>query len=89
MREQVIALEHHADLLADGGQILCGLHVLSLEQDLSALDLLQGIDTAKQGRLAAAGGPQKDHDLALCDVKADVVEDVHLSVIGFCEMLYG
>ena len=44
-------------------------------QKFAAGDVLEPGDDAQQGRLAAAGGPDEDDELAVADVEVDAVDD--------------
>src|SRR5215208_3198009 len=53
VREEVEALEHHADVAAQAGELLALLgHLLAVDGDLALLDRLQAVDRAAQRRLA-------------------------------------
>ena len=54
VREQVEALEHHADLGAHLGQRLAAHHLLAVDAHLAALVVLEQVDAADQRRLARA-----------------------------------
>ena len=57
MREQFIALEYHADLLPQGGDIFAALtDIHSLQFYRATLNGLQCINASKQGTLTAAAG---------------------------------
>ena len=87
VREQVEALEHHADLLAHLVDVRLGVVDLGvLEPDLAARGLLETVDAAQQRRLARAGRAEDDDDLALVDVDVDALE--HLEVAeGLAQVL--
>ncbi len=89
MREQVEALEDHADLLALQRDVLllvldqllaaAGLAVadeVAVHEDAAALDLLEVVDAADEGRLAGARRADDDDGLLALDLEADVLEDV-------------
>ena len=79
MREQVEGLEDHADVGAELGQ---GLALLgqgsAVDLDGAGLEGLQPVDRAAQCRLARAGRPDHDDDLALADRQVDVLQDVQV-----------
>src|SRR6266540_896159 len=80
MRKQVELLEHHPDLaahLVDGLEILGELS--AVDDDPTALPVFDTVDTAKQGRLAAARGPADDDALSTHDLEVDVVQHVELT----------
>ena len=90
MREQVEALEDHADLLAlprDVGFLVLDqlpVHLavadqVAIDEDPAALDLLEVVDAANERRLAGARRTEDDDDLLALDLKADVLEDVELA----------
>ena len=75
--EQVKALEHHADALAQAVQVGVQVRqVLAAEPDVAAVRLLQQVQAAKQRGLAGAGGADDAHHLALLHVQVDALEDL-------------
>ena len=81
VREQLVALEHHADALAQLGQVLAAVGDRFIAQpDAAALGGFQTIQTAQQGALAAAGRADHHDDLAGLDGKADVVQHRGLTI---------
>ena len=88
MREQIVALENHADLLPQFRQILVIFaDGLSFQRYAAALDLLQRIDAAQQRTFAAAAGAQDHDDLALVHIQAQIIQYRILPVF-FRQMLY-
>ena len=86
VREQLVALEYHTDLLTKLGDGRAAFFdFFAVQGDGAALDLFQCIDAAKQGTLTAATGADDDDDFALMDIEVDVVENVQ-SVIFFFQM---
>ena len=72
MREQVIALEYHADLLADQVQVLRPAgDFLPPQEDFPAVNGFQSVDTPQQRALSASARPDDHHDLAFPDVQGD------------------
>ena len=86
MGEQLIALEHHADLLPRPGDgFAFPENRLSVQQDFAPLNRLQTVQAAKQGAFSAAGGAD-DHDhLALADVQIKIFKN-HVVPEGFLQM---
>ena len=91
MREEVEALEHHSDGLAEFGEVLA--EQLVAREDLLARDLhvgplgnLEQVHAPHQRRLAAAALADDGHDVALVDVEVDVVQD-EAPVEGLAEVL--
>ena len=81
MREQVEALEHHADLAADGverAQVVGQLG--AVDDDAAFLMRLQPVDAADHGGLAGAGRAADHHALLLPDRQRDVAQHVHGAV---------
>ena len=77
VREQVEALEHHADVLAHLVDVGLGVGDLDvLEADLAARRLLEPVDAAQHRRLARARRPQDHDDLALLDLQVDALENL-------------
>ena len=87
MREEIVALEHHADAGALAGKLAAGQAMapaaasdavaerLAVEPDLAALELLEEIDAAQQRRLARAARADDRHDVARKDVEVDAAQD--------------
>ena len=77
MREEVEALEHHADLGAhpvDLAQVVGQLH--AVDDDAAVLVRFEAIDAANERGLARARGPADDDLLALVDGEVDVPQDL-------------
>ena len=70
MREQRIALEHHAGIPFVRGQLV---DAHTVQQDLAFTDALKSRDHAQGRGLAAAGRPQQGHELAAGDIHVNVV----------------
>lgn len=86
VREQLIALEHHADFLPhlrDG--LIFPQNRLPIQQNLAALNGFQTVQAAKQGALSAAGGADDDHHLPLVDVQVKILKN-HMVCEGFLQM---
>ena len=79
VREQVEALEHDADVAPQRVEVdpRPG-HPVAVQADLAALDRLEPVDAAQQGRLAAARRADQAHHLMLVDVEVEAFE--HLDV---------
>ena len=77
VREKLIALEHHADALAQGRQILAAVgDRLTAQLHPARLHRLQTVQTAQQGAFAAAGRPHHNDDLTGLDGKADIIQNI-------------
>jgi len=82
VREEVERLEDHADLGPQLGKALALRgQGLAVDADLAAGDRLEPVDGAAQRRLARAGRPDDDDDLALVDLQVDVFECVEFAVM--------
>src|SRR5262249_39062136 len=68
---EAVALEHHGDAAGAGRQVVD--HVTA-DHDVPRGLLLEPRDDAQQGGLAAAGGPEQDHELAVARLQADAVD---------------
>src|SRR5208282_5590064 len=68
-----IGLEHHSEPPLRRAD--CG-GVLAVDEDLSRRHVLETSDQAQKGRLAAAGRPDEDGELAVLDVEINAVDDV-------------
>src|SRR5438105_3651040 len=74
VREQGIALEHHAEIAA----IRCNRrHALAADINLARARLLESGDQAQRRRLAAAGGPEQRKYGPARDVEGDIVDGHH------------
>ena len=71
MRIERIGLEYHRQ--AAFGRRLVG-HVLAIDDDAAAAQVLKTSDHAQQGRLSAAGRADEDNELAIIDFKVDFRE---------------
>jgi hypothetical protein len=69
VRIQRIVLEDHRDVAVLRGELV---HHIAADLELAVRDVLEAGDHAQRRRLAAAGGPDKDHELAVLDVEAQV-----------------
>jgi hypothetical protein len=72
-RIQGVGLEHHGDAPVRGRQ---DVDDLPADGDLAGIRILQSGDDAQQGGLAAAGGPDEDHELAIRDVEIDALQNL-------------
>ena len=89
MREKLIALEHHADALAQGRQILAAVgDRFTAQLHPARLHRLQTVQTAQQGAFAAAGRPHHNDDLTGLDGKADIIQNISLAIVAFYQMVY-
>src|SRR5580698_6165375 len=65
VREQLEALEHHADLPADLARLAAlDADLSAADQDAPAVDRFQAVDATKQGRLARTAWADDADDLA-------------------------
>src|SRR5450830_1714204 len=81
MGEQVEALEHEPDPAAQAIDLRIGaVYVLTIEQDLAALDVFQAVDRANQGRLAGTRWPTQHHHFARLHLGGDVGQRLVLAV---------
>ena len=62
MRIEREELEHEGDVAVAGVQVL---HRLAVDQDVAGVDLLEPGDGAQRRGLAAAGGAEQHHELAV------------------------
>ena len=81
-------LKHHAQFLAQlvlvGG---LGMHIHIINQNLAAVDGLDGVDAVQQSRLAATGAPDNTHHFAFLHVQAHAFEHFKITE-GFMDILY-
>ena len=73
MRIERIGLEHHRQAALRRRHVH---HVLAVDQDLSAGDVLKSGDQAQQRRLAATGRPDENHEGAVLDIEIGILDDV-------------
>ena len=89
VREQLVALEHHADPLAQLGEVFAAVgNGLTAQTHTAALGGLQTVQAAQQRAFAAARGADHHDDLTGLDSKADIVQHRGLAV-GFDQMFNG
>ena len=73
--EQVKALEHHADVLAEFIDIAAlGREVLAMEPDMARVRGLEQVEAAQEGRLTRARGADDGDDLAGINGQVDALE---------------
>ncbi|MNE22283.1 hypothetical protein D3C80_1154880 [compost metagenome] len=70
----MIALEHHADALAQLLPVGIGIQQLAVEANVAPLDGFEPVEGAKQGALAAAAWPQDDDHFPGVHREADPVQ---------------
>ena len=69
VREQVVLLEYHADLLAQLQLVQIGIiNLQAFDQDRALLNIVQGVDASDQGRLAGARRSNNADGFALHDI---------------------
>ncbi len=71
MRIERIGLEHHGDAALGRVEVR---HILAADEHLAGRRLLEPGYGAQQRGLAAAGGPDEDHELTVLDVEIDIVD---------------
>ena len=87
MREELIALEYHTDLLTDRRKLFTArFDLLILQADLAALDRLQRIDTAQQRGFSATARTNDYDDLSLMYCQVDVIQ-YSVIFVFLCNML--
>jgi hypothetical protein len=75
MREQVVALEHDPDVLAQRVEVdAASRDPLAVDADLALLDVFERVDASEQGRLAAARRSDQAHDLVLVETEAHAAQ---------------
>ena len=81
MGEQVVALEHDADVAPQGVEVDPGAgDRVALDPDRAALDLLQRVHAAQQRGLAGAGRADQADHLVPLDVQGDALEHLVVTV---------
>ena len=79
--EQVVALEHHADVAAQVAQLrLAGIEGMAGDPDAAGLDALQPVEAAQHGALAGTAAADDGHDLALLDRERDALEHLVVAI---------
>src|SRR5690606_29880562 len=82
VREEVEALEHHADVGPQRGEGLAlGGERLPVDLDGAAVDRLEAVDHAAQRGLARPGRAEHHDDLAGRDLQVDVAQDVEVAEV--------
>src|SRR5213075_2508370 len=77
VRIQCVRLEHHRKTALRGRYVV---DPLAVDQELAFADTLESGDHAQERRLAAARGPDEDHELAVADLEIDAVDDCRRGV---------
>ena len=77
VRIEGVALEHHRDVAVARREVG---HVPAADRHAARRDLLEPGDHPQQGRLAAAGRADENHELAVGDRQADVVDGHDIAV---------
>ena len=72
--EEVIALEHHADALAQPLPVGAGIQQLSVEANVAPLNGFEPVEGAQQGALATTAWPQDDNHFPGVHREADLVQ---------------
>ena len=76
VRVEGVALEDHRDVAILGGHVVDDLVA---DRELPVADRLKSGDAAQRGRLAAAGGADQDQELAVGNLKVEVVDRDHVA----------
>ena len=77
MREQIVALEHDADVGAERPQVArIVVERVAGDRDVALADLLQPVDAAEHRALARAAAADQRHDLARLDRQRDPFQDL-------------
>ena len=84
VREQGVALEHHADAALVWRDVV---DVLAVQTDLAVGRGLEAGEHHQAGRLARPGRPEHRQELALADVQIEVLHHKGLAVIAFLDMV--
>lgn len=88
MREELVGLEYHSNLLANLGNILIlRIYLLVTISDLSVLNRLQAIHGAKKCALTASGGADNHQYLSLMNLKREVIQNCVI-VVPLYDMIY-
>ena len=73
VRIERVGLEHHRQAALRRRNVH---HVLAVDQDFAAGDVLKSGDQAQQRRLPAAGRPDENHEGAVLDIQIGILDDV-------------
>ncbi len=71
VRVQRVVLEHHRDVAVLGREVI---DQLAVDPQLPVADLLEAGDHPQRGRLAAARGPDQDHQLPVADLEVEILD---------------
>ena len=85
LRQEVVELKHEADfLVAEGSQlgVIQFADLSAIDNELSAVGLIQCADDVEQGGLACAGSTNDAHNFAFGDMEVDAFEHFEAAV-GF------
>ena len=86
VRIQGVALEDHGDAPL-GRRHVVGQQVADVQ--LARADVFQSRDHAQQGRLAAAGRPDEDHEFAVMDIEVQALDDFRAVAVGLADAAQG
>ncbi len=89
MRPQRVGLEYQVQaalgrLLVE--RVVTVDNLAAVNGHVAVLRLFQAGDDTKRGRLAAAGGTQQGHEIAVLNDKVDITQDV-VAAVEFVDML--
>ena len=84
VRVEGVVLEHHRDVAVAGRE---PGDLTVADPDVTLGHLLEAGDHPQQRRLAAAGGPDEDHELAALDRQTDVVDRANVAVVDLSDLL--
>ena len=79
---QGVVLENHRDIPVLGGDVV---HQLAVDVKLTLGDLLKTCDHSQRRGLAAAGGPTRNDELLIGDVKAELLHRDN-ALLGYLEL---
>ncbi|MPM22122.1 hypothetical protein SDC9_68572 [bioreactor metagenome] len=81
-----VVLEDHRQVAVAGRDVV---DAGAVDREVAGGDVLQSDDHPQQCRLAAAGGADEDHELAVGDVEADALDGREAVVVRLHEVLEG
>lgn len=85
MREEVEALEHHSDILANLADIAVrGRNLFIVNENLAAGDELELVDRAQKSALSTAGRTDDHDDFAFIDSQRSILHCMDLILAFVC-----
>jgi hypothetical protein len=86
VRIERVVLEDHRDVALLRRQLV---HDAVADEELAVGDLLEAGDHTQRRRLATAGRPDEDEELAVCNVERQLMDGVEAVVVDLLDAIEG